>query len=529
MPFGNTVNPLFLAAAMSTRTFASLLLPLFAVACLVVAYLTGHELRAGMVNADGLYLPTLFDDLLRHGGRFSTWYLTPVPYFFPDYPMFLAAYWLGPDAYLQIVIFSALQCVLLLSAIYLFARTLRIEAALPCAAFSLTLLAWLALSAREPFVLLLWNGWHFGGFIVTLLALAAWQRFADGGGYRALGLACALAFLTTLSDSLFLLQAAVPLACAASARMLLERDYLAGRRLRLALPWMPAAAALLGHMSYKVVVPHATRYSAQMDLHHLAANLHDLHAIALQLWNALPLAVLCWLALFVIALACAVRLALRRDPFGLPRPLAWLLVFWLISLAGQVAVSLLVHNLPMAARYFIPAACWPILLAPMMAAHLLRGRAPALLLAGTLACAVGTGVATLRQWQAHPIERAYYPEDVACVDRALVGTGLRYGIAQYWDAKLFQGFSHQGIVLAQHLESLEELPWITTTRYFRPAYDFALIGPKAPPPHYIPPEKLVAINGQPAAQVRCGSYTLMLYGQDKLKVTRGAVAARWKP
>jgi hypothetical protein len=503
---------------MSIRTFASLLLPLFAVACLAVSYLTGQELRAGLMNADALYLPTLFDDLLRHGGRLSDWYLTPAPYFFPDYPMYLAAYWLGPDTYFQILVFGAIQCVLLFSAVCLLARVLRIDAALPCAAFSLTLFAWLALSAQEPFVLLLSNAWHFGGFLSAVLLVAAWKRYAESGSRRTLWAACALAFLTTLSDSLFLLQAALPLACAAGARLLLERDYLAGRRRRVALPLVLAAAALLGHMSYKVLVTNRTRYSAQMDFHHLASNLHDLHAIALRLWDALPLVVLGWLAFLAFALACAVRLALRRDPFGLPRPLAWLLVFWLVSLAGALTVSLLVYNLPIAARYFIPALCWPILLAPLAAAHLLRGRAPAPILAGTLACALAIGVATAQQWRAHPIERAYYPTDTACVDRALASMDLHYGIAQYWDAKPFQRFSRQGMVLAQHIESLDELPWITTKRTFRPAYDFALIGPKAPPPHYIPPERLEAINGQPAARVTCGGYTLLLYGRDKLKV-----------
>jgi hypothetical protein len=96
--------------------------------------------------------------------------------------------------------------------------------------------------------------------------------------------------------------------------------------------------------------------------------------------------------------------------------------------------------------------------------------------------------------------------------------GLRHGIAQYWDAKTFQRFSHRGIVLAQHDGSLAESRWITSKRYFRPAYDFALVGPKGPPPYNISPERLAAINGAPTAGVACGGYTLLLYGRDALKV-----------
>lgn len=497
----------------------ALLFPVIAVACLAVFYLGGHDLRAGLLTADALYLPTLFDDLLRHGGRLTDWYLTPAPYFFPDFPMYLAAFWLGSDSYHQIIVFAVIQSALLMAATYALARRLGSSAALPCAAFSLVLLAWLALSAQEPFVLLLSNASHFGGFLSAILLVLAWLRYEEDGSQLAFWAAFALACATTLSDSLFMLQAALPLSGALFARVLRERAYLAGRRRRMALPLVPAGAALLGHLLYKAVVSNRTRYKAEMDFHHIGANLHDIAAIAQRLWETLPLFCVCWLAFLLFALACALRLALGREPFGLPRGLAWLLVFWLMSLAGALVVSLLVFNLPVAARYFIPAICWPILLAPVIGAHALRARAaPLLLLTATLACTLAMGVATARQWQAHPLQAAYYTADAACIDTALAGMDLHDGIAQYWDAKPFQRFSRDHIVLAQHYNNLEESRWITSKRYFKPAYDFALVGPEGPPPHFISAERLVAINGEPAARVRCGGYTVMLYGHGKMKV-----------
>ncbi|WP_323142907.1 hypothetical protein [Massilia phyllosphaerae] len=514
--------PIRTAASLSLTLLLQLLLPLllpvFSVACLAVCYLSGPPLRAGLLNADALYLPTLFDDLLVRGGRLSDWYLTPAPYFFPDYPLYLAAWWVAPTSYYQIIAFGILQCALLFGALALLARALGTRAALPAAACSLTLFAWLAASGREPFVLLLSNAYHFGGFLAAVLLATAWLRVDATASRPALGAACLLAFLVTLSDSLFLLQAALPLAGAASARILLEGGK-PGRRRRLAMAWAPVAAALLGHVGYTLLVAHPTRYDVHLDRGRLAANLHDLAGFGLDLWQALPAATLGWLACVAFALACAVRLARRRDPFGLPPALAWLLVFWLVSATMTLAVSLPLAPLPVAARYFIPAACWPILLAPMMVAHLLRRRhAPALLLAGACAFALGTGMATARQWQAHPIESAYYPADSACLDRALARMDLHHGVAQYWDAKPFQRFSRRGIVLAQHIASLEELPWITSQRYFRPAYDFALVGPDAPPQYHIPAARLEAINGPPPARVRCGDYTILLYGRDAMRV-----------
>jgi hypothetical protein len=504
---------------MPFRLLAALILPLFAIVCMALSYLSGDALRGNLLHADALYLPALFDDLLHHGGRLSDWYLTPAPYHFPDFPLYLLAWLLGPNGYLQIVIFAALQCALLLGGTYALARTFDKDAALPCAAFSLVALVGLALSNQEPFMLLLSSAFHFGAFVSGVFFALAWMRYERSGARGALWAACALAFLTTLSDSLFLLQAALPLACAGAARLLLERDYLAGRRKRRALPWALLGAAWLGHLGYKVLVMNRTRYSPHMDLDHIGANFRSLRAIALQLWDALPLFALCWLAFLGFALACAARLALRREPpFGLPRQLAWLVVFWLVSTAGALAVSLLVYSPPVMARYFIAAACWPVLLAPIVAAQLLRGRAAAVMLAAALAGCVSIGAATARQSQGHPLQTDYYPEDVACIDRALATMDLHHGIAQYWDAKPIQYFSHNGITLAHHDDTLGESRWIISKRYFRSAYDFAIVGPQRPAPYNSPAERLEALNGKPAAEARCGGYTVLLYGRDKLKV-----------
>jgi hypothetical protein len=505
---------------MTLRSLVSLLLPLLAMACLAILYLTGHPLRGGLLTADAMYLPTLADDVLRQHGHLSDWFLTPAPYFFPDFPMYLVAYWLGSDAYAQIIIFSVIQYALLFQALHGLAQRLEVDAPLPWAAFGVSLLGWLTLSAQEPFVLSLANAYHFGSFLSAIWCVTAWLRFEQTGARSALWIACALACLTSLSDSLFILHAMLPLALAGSARVLLESGYLASYRRRLALPWAPMAAAMLGYASYKRIVTHPTRYQAAMDFKHIGANLHDLGIIAASLWAALPPVVLGLLVFLAFSLACVWRLATQRDPFGLPRALAWLLVFWVLSLCGEVAVSLLVHNMAVTARYFIAALCWPVLLAPLVLAHLLRNHAlrANLAVAGTLACTAAIAVATVQHWHAHPLQTAYYTDDMACLDRAIAAHGLHHGIAQYWDAKPLQGLSRQHIQLAQHDFEMNEFQWITSTRYFRPAYDFAIVGPVGPPPHYIAADKVEAINGKPQAQVGCGPYTVLIYGRDSLKV-----------
>lgn len=503
------------------RSLPLLVPPLFAVSCLAVFYLTGHDLRIGLLHADALYLPTLFDDLLRHGGRLSDWWLTPAPYFFPDFPLYLLAYLLAPDSYYRILAFAMLQCALLSGLALGLGRQLHIAAAPAAAAFAIVALAGLALTGQEPFVLVASSASHFGAFASGILLVQLWARREDADSRLLRWTAWLLAFATTLSDSLFMLQAALPLAATGMLRVLVDRDFLAGRRRRLLDPGSVLLASWLGHMGYKALVMNRTRYKALMDVRHIGANLRDLGAIVGKLWDAAPLFVLCWLALFAFAAACLVRLVLERGraPFGLPLRLAWLLVFWLVSTAGAVAASLLVHNIPIAARYFIPAACWAIILAPLVAASLAGVAAGRRALVGAmLGCCATSGAAAWRQADTHPLQTVYYPADLACVDRAVAARGLQRGIAQYWDAKPFQHFSRTGIVLAQHDETLQESHWITSKRYFAPSYDFALVGPRAPSPYNIAPERLAMLNGPPAAQAACGAYTVLLYGHGALKL-----------
>jgi hypothetical protein len=115
----------------------------------------------------------------------------------------------------------------------------------------------------------------------------------------------------------------------------------------------------------------------------------------------------------------------------------------------------------------------------------------------------------------------FYPDDISCIDAALEEEGLRNGIAQYWDAKYLQQFSRLNLNVAQHLENLEEMNWITSKKYFRRSYDFAVVSEDAEPAYGISSEALSRINGSPKRVVSCGSRSVYIYGKGKLHTTSG--------
>ncbi len=61
------------------------------------------------MHSDALYLPVLFEDVLRRGGSLGDWFLTPAPYFFPDFPLYLLAWLGGAGVFAQTTLFALLQ------------------------------------------------------------------------------------------------------------------------------------------------------------------------------------------------------------------------------------------------------------------------------------------------------------------------------------------------------------------------------------------------------------------------------------
>jgi len=115
------------------------------------------------------------------------------------------------------------------------------------------------------------------------------------------------------------------------------------------------------------------------------------------------------------------------------------------------------------------------------------------------------------------IETQYYPEEISCIDNVIEKENLHNGIAQYWDAKYLQNFSRLNLNIAQHLDNLGEMHWITSKKYFKQSYDFAIISKSAAPPFKISSEALMRINGPPKSVKSCGSKLVFIYGRDKMR------------
>lgn len=473
------------------------------------------------LDSDALYLPTLFSDLFLKAGKINDWFLTPAPYFFPDYPMFFFAFLAGSGVFIQIILFSLIQVILTCLAIWLLAKEALKSNALFATTIISVALVWLALISGKPFIFLLCSSFHYGIFLTSILIVALYfwiknhqEKYSHIISYSAIAI---LAFLATLSDNLFLVQLVAPFVVTVVFIGVLEKERFFKKERLLAIP---IAFALLGSVAYLYLVTNNTRYPAQLGFGKILINLHDLYLIFYSAVTNNPiygLIFFIYLGLVAYVLGQYMRKPVDRH---IPKRLAWLTLFSFCSLACTSVSLVLATNLSVVNRYFIPALSWPVIVVFFfLNCYLARRFAIVAIVLSSLAV-LSMSFVSYGLIQKNGLDVHYYPSQISCIDEALEQANVRHGIAQYWDAKYLQNFSRLDLTIAQYFGDLGPMHWITSEKYFRQRYDFAIISEQAEPVSKINSDALFRINGAPKQVVRCGDRSVYIYGKDQLRVQK---------
>lgn len=466
-------------------------------------------------NADALYLPTLFADIFSKSGDIKDWFLTPAPYFFPDYPVFLIAYWLGADAYTQIVVFALLQTILTFAALFFLIKKSEITNALLIAVTALIVLIWLALSPIEEFIYLLISAHHYGIFLSTIIFVVVLFKINKQDNkikekivfYSALAI---FAFGSTLSDNLFLVQVIVPLFAISILTSIKDRDYSIKTKIPLI---MVVFFSVLGSIAYGFTVANQTRYSAIIGVDHIFINLQSIYKLMYTAIIHKPILGVFFICYMGIVLS--VLVSLIKNKTNIASKLDWIVVFSFLSICSTLSVVLVVTNLSITSRYLIPVFFWPIIIVLIFFSHHFTRYFIPIAACTSLLLTVFLSWDSYLLLEKNGVNGQYYPIEIACIDDVLEQENLTNGIAYYWEAKQLQKLSRLDLEIAQHFENLGEMHWITSKKYFKDSYDFAVVSGQDPL-HKAFSEALVALNGAPKFVKNCGGKSVYVYGKNKL-------------
>jgi hypothetical protein len=479
-------------------------------------------IRESFFDSDNLYLPTLFEDLIRWSGRFSDWRLTPAPYFLPDMPLYFLARLIAgsvePAQYL-----SGIAHLLLFTwAARWLVRTLvrgTADEAQIVGLFIVTLALLHLTGSVALFGSLYHLTQHGGAALMTLVIL----RHCLGPPFRySCVTAGALSLLTGVADPLFAASCGAPLlmlGCCASVQAVWKRVCSTTDSSRVTVrhrTLLSGALAFAGARLTNVVHAHMNSLpvsrSAGPSVASLLAALGDL--------TGSTCAVGMWLLAGVL-LACTVLL-LRRGAHarGLRIFALWQLGSVLSTLAaiGWAGNYLDSGSL----RYMVVPFIMTAMLACAVVTHTLAVHAHRPEIARSVSfvsCVVIVALAATIVTQLPSIVfgqyRSNWRSTSSCVSAVLRREHADVVLADYWQAKPLMLFS-DGHVRALQMRAKLRRPyfWINSRGWYRGPHHFGVVAVRD-----LDPDAIVQAFGEPARVDGCPGLDLFVYengARDKL-------------
>lgn len=478
---------------------------------LFVLYRAQHPIfQTYFFDSDALYLPTFFQDILHQHGHIKDWYLTPAPYFFPDDLLFLVAYFSAHTVHAQIIVYAILQIILLTILLYFFFNTFTLD----CAALTAIALLWLAINTTQPFTFLLMSAFHYGTFLIEIASLALFLRFInsiDSRQQRRLSLMlCILSWITTCSDALFFVQFIIPMFIS----YLITQHILQKKTQPMSLFLLPIVASIMGFLSYPFIVGHPTRYSNRLSFSHFYDNLQHIQNILHGVFTITPITMVYIIVFYLSTFFACGFLIINKKKSAHQKPLIFLLLFIQISAWVSLVSMFFISQFTPTIRYLIPAFSWPIIIGVGLFSYGLKKYFHPVAIFCMIMLITSLSTEAYTFYKKNGLSAHYYPSDIACIDEALSHTHtLHHGIAQYWDAKFIQMYSKHTLIIAQYKKNLTEHRWITSSQFYRPTYDFAIISTH-PMATQLSRKKLKQYNGIPLNTIHCSHHDLLIYAKQ---------------
>jgi len=348
----------------SRMIFPAVLMGL-ALFCLLLFYYVGHPVfKLFIFNSDALYLNTLFQDILNNHGHIKDWHLTPAPYFFPDYLIFLSTYIFAHTVPMQTVTYAILQMTLLTLLLYFFFENItKYRNALTSTVLTSIVLLWLTVNTSRSFTFLLMSAFHTGTFLIEIAGLILFLHFLSSKTLKQqihlMMILSILSFITTCSDILFFVQLVIP-ACLAHliTQRLFQKKILPQDMLTI----LPIIFGLMGFFLYPLFVTHPTRYSNHLGFKHFQSNLQELLNIIYDIFIHAPITTTYILIFYIFTGLICVFFVLNKQYRAHRKKLIYMLFLIQISAWASISPMLFITHFTPTERYLIPTFTWPVII-----------------------------------------------------------------------------------------------------------------------------------------------------------------------
>ena len=505
---------------------------LIAALVIIFSFLTHQVDMYWIFNSDSVYLSALFIDVFKQGHHFSSWHLTPAPYFFPDMLVsFLINIFVG-SVYYVFLLFAVIQTWLTL---FLISKIIELatnnkNAVLFSHIIFLLALAFLATQNIFPYCFLMVSAFHFGTFITGLILLACLIGYFEGEKLKYCVALIVMAAIGSASDLFFLVWFIGPIITSMIfIRILGCKPGYSVKKISALL----IAGCLIGvTLKYSVTIDVTKGYISTVP-HFSWGRVQEFTLVVRKIFLDKPLASILIVIFYVLLLVQFFpHLLYRRKAqySNLEMCILFLNIFIIFSTVFSIA-NIMVNSFyhirldKQAFRYIINVYWFPVVFAWLPIYFLFKRESLSTPLKLWLYI---TMALILIEKDSLPIDyhEVYYPDSVQCIDAGIHEYNsthlekINYGIAGYWQAKLVTVFSKEGLVSLSFTPNLIPDLVITTPEIYRSVYDFAIIDYR--PGYQLNKASIEKMNGKPVAQFSCkdakGILSVMIYGKNKLTV-----------
>lgn len=475
-------------------------------------------------NSDSLYLPALYADMI-HGNNLAQWNLPPSSYLFPDMVLYFILRAYTPNLQAAAVAFGITQYLIFALGLMLLAKQLlpRVYGSIIPALIALMSLCFtFSLTNLEFYIQMIFvSAHHFGIVLVIPFVLAITHTLMSESKLN-LPIICllsALSFLTALSDWLYLVQLAIPLVASLAILHKLKKTDL--KRI-LVIASAILAPSLIGQgASLFYIWDHPQLVAYMLRPQPIDSSIQQLAAslTTIPLYHSILAVVFLGICAFIFARVIA-RIFLRQAS-GLDLGIALLPTYFflafIINTVSVIGSGIFADRDGF--RYFLPvlifSGFWglPFIVPPIKAIKPIFFESG---VTGALVLLILVGWGNI---DSQGFIFDYYPPFIQCIDEKTSTLGIRYGIADYWQARPISLLSHNNLQVVQVNHDLSPYHWINNSAEYKTEPEFAVIDARFPEnyPFRLDENLITSRFGKPDAMFECEDNRILVYDHSNNK------------
>jgi len=514
----------------ASRRFRHILPTLMVIGALLFAVLAFYSTSFGELrpvlygDADMLIIPSLYNDV-RNGVDIAGWRVSLATFFFPDIVLYFLIRALTKSMFTALPIYGFVQFGLFVGGLTVFARHVLPEDYKQKNFMIIGVMSALFLScyrqihfANQAFL----TAHHFGVFAVIpwALALVYQLTLSSKAAHRLVLALFGLSALASFSDLFYVIQFAMPISVGLLALVLMRK--IQPKRASVVVVALNLGSAI-GYAGYLILASRDPAFKSYLGLYSPHDVIYRYMQIAKHFATVKPYHLSAVLAYVGVCLARVIRgLFAWISPNHISSPdtpgFLYSLYFLLASVVTSLTLAVFGVTIDgQSFRYFLPFILLPAFLGIPYVVRLPKS-IPLwgldVMVVGLCSIIMISSIDKIKPRQLLVnISEDYYPSYVECIDEHAEELGLRYGIAQYWQARPITELSRVGLRVVQVRRDLSVYHWCNNKYWYDMEPEFVIIDLKQPEPSALRLDEKLVIEryGIPDNTFICEQSKILVY------------------